>query len=182
MAEMRLPVLVFGSVEVHRLQRELESLEDFLDQAAVRAKGKAVSLPRASRLLEALEQENHLNFLQAEDRAQVKSFLEDVATHAPTVHMSFAADPSSAFVAKIVTWLRGNVHPLTLLQLGLQPTIAAGCIVRTASKTFDFSLRASLHAHESLLARALESAANQSAETATDPQLAATPGETPHER
>lgn len=171
MAEMTLPVLVFGSAEVHRLQREFETLEDFLEQAAVRAKGKAVSLPRASRLLEALEQENHLNFLQAEDRVRAKDFLQDVAVHAPTMHISFAADPSSAFVAKIVTWLRGNVHPLTLLQLGLQPTIAAGCIVRTASKTFDFSLRASLHAHESLLAEALAGTADQP--PATPPREAA---------
>ena len=57
------------------------------------------------------------------------------------IHISFAADPSAAFTDKIVAWFRENIHPFVLIQVGLQPTIAAGCVVRTANHSFDFSLR-----------------------------------------
>jgi hypothetical protein len=55
--------------------------------------------------------------------------------------MSFASDPSAVFTVKIVIWLRTNIHPYLLLQVGLEPRIAAGCIVRTPNKQYDFSLR-----------------------------------------
>ncbi|HEY8998808.1 MAG TPA: hypothetical protein VIM53_00650 [Candidatus Saccharimonadales bacterium] len=158
MSSLSLPTLVFGRPEVHRLQRELEALEQYLEQASLRAKGAAATLPRASRLLEALATENHLNFLQAEDRTTAKAFLKMVSDKAPTIHMSFASDPSSAFMAKMVEWLRGNVHPLALLQIGLQPSIAAGCIVRTPNKTFDLSLRERLRSQQDKLAEALKGA------------------------
>jgi len=153
---MMLPTLVFGLPEVHRLQRELEALEQYLAQAALRNKDSAPVLPHTSRLLEALATENRLNLLQPETRIQLRAFLKLVVDSAPMVHISFAADPSSAFTAKVVAWLRSNIHPLALLQLGLQPNIAAGCIVRTTNKTFDFSLRERLKTQEESLAAALQ--------------------------
>jgi F0F1-type ATP synthase delta subunit len=50
-----------------------------------------------------------------------------------------------------VTWLRANIHPQALVQVGLQPNIAAGCVVRTANKQFDLSLRQSFAKHKDLL-------------------------------
>jgi F0F1-type ATP synthase delta subunit len=138
---IELPTIVFGPVEVHRLQRELESLDDFMQQASIRQPGKQAAAPRTSRSLEALAGNNGLNLLQSTDRKKLQQFLQSVETKAPVIHMSLAADPSAAFTAKIVAWLRTNVHPYALLQLGLQPTIAAGCILRTPNKVFDFSLR-----------------------------------------
>ena len=138
---LKLPVLVFGIVEVRRLKRELESLEEFMESSALREPGKQVALPRVSRLLDALAGENHLNLLQPEDREQMKTFLEHVEHKAPRIHMSFATDPSSAFTAKVVTWLRASLATDILLEVGLQPTIAAGVIVRTSNKIFDMSLR-----------------------------------------
>ncbi len=140
---MALPTLVFGMVEIHRLQRELEALEDFLQQAALRKASEktVVALPQVSRLLDALASENACNLLQKTDRERLSHFLQTIADSAPTIHMSFATDPSAAFTAKIVSWLRANIHPLVLLQLGLQPSIAAGTVVRTTSHVFDLSLR-----------------------------------------
>lgn len=158
MSSLALPTLVFGRPEVHRLQRELESLEQYLEQASLRASGGTATLPRTSRLMEAFAEENHLNLLQAEDRTTARAFLKMVAEKAPSVHISFAADPSSSFTAKMVEWLRANIHPLVLLQIGLQPSIAAGCVVRTANKTFDFSLRERLKNEQGELAAALKGA------------------------
>ncbi|HJQ08995.1 MAG TPA: hypothetical protein VJ836_05945 [Candidatus Saccharimonadales bacterium] len=154
-----LPVLVFGVIEVRRLKRELEALDEFMRQSGIREPGKQPSLPRLSRLLDALAADNRLNLLQAADRQKVRMFLEAVARSAPSIHMSFASDPSSAFTAKMVTWLRANIHPYVLLQIGLQPTIAAGCVVRTTNKVFDFSLRERFARQQAVLMRALEATA-----------------------
>lgn len=154
--ELKLPVLVFGVVEVRRLKRELEALDEFMRQAAIREPGKQPALPRVSRLLDALATDNSRNLLQDSDRQELYRFLANVEKTAPTIHISFASDPSSAFIAKLVTWLRGNIHPSILLQTGLQPTIAAGCVVRTTNKSFDLSLRQSLTDQRAKLIEALD--------------------------
>jgi F0F1-type ATP synthase delta subunit len=152
---LELPVLIFGPVEIHRLQRELEALEEYLAAAAIREPGKQAPLPRTSRILESLAGNNRYNLLLAEDRKEVLDFLRTIDEKAPVIHISFAADPSSAFTAKIVAWLRTNIHPYALLHLGLQPTIAAGCVVRTNNKSFDFSLRYRFYEQRKLLLEAL---------------------------
>jgi F0F1-type ATP synthase delta subunit len=98
---------------------------------------------------------NALQLLDATDRARAAEFLEKVASDAPVVHISFATDPSPAFMTKIVTWLRQNIHPQLLVQIGLQPSIAAGCVVRTESKVFDFSMRQFLVEKRDLLTQAI---------------------------
>lgn len=139
--QLSLPVLVFGVVEVRRLIRELDALEEYMVQAKLRQSGASQSLPRVSRLSESIAAENSLNLLKQQDRQTLKSFLVNIEKDAPQLHFSFASDPSSAFLAKLVEWLRINIHPYALVSLGLQPSIAAGCILRTPNKAFDFSLR-----------------------------------------
>ncbi len=92
-------------------------------------------------MLDELLQNNKINALVEVDRKRLLNFLMTVRAKAPIIHMSFSADPSPAFTQKLITWLRENVHPLVLLQVGLQPNIGAGCIVRTTNKYFDLSLR-----------------------------------------
>lgn len=137
----KLPLLVFGLTEVRRLVRECEALEDYMQQARLREPGTAQKLPKISRLLDEVAQQNDRNLLQANDREAIRLFLLAAAKNAPVLHFSFASDPSAAFLAKLVAWLRANVHQNALVSLGLQPSIAAGCIVRTHNKSFDFSLR-----------------------------------------
>lgn len=181
---LELPTIIFGIVEVHRLQRELEALEDFLSQAEVRAPGKQPQLPRTSRILETLAGNNNLNLLVEAERATLKAFLQEVAESAPIIHMSFASDPSATFTAKVVAWFRTNVHPHALVSLGLQPTIAAGCVVRTPNKVFDFSLRNRFYEKRDLLLASLDSdtpAPQNTASSAqpTPPPTTAASAETP---
>jgi F0F1-type ATP synthase delta subunit len=152
-------MLIFGMPEIRRLKRELEALDDYMREAAIREAGKQPSLPRLSRLCEGLAMDNHLNLLQDDHRKSLRAFLLSIEQDAPTIHISFAADPSSAFTAKIVTWLRTSIHPYALLQVGLQPTIAAGCVVRTTNKVFDFSLRERFKQTEQKLIDAFEAEA-----------------------
>lgn len=165
--QLKLPVLVFGIVEVRRLKRELEALDEFMRQSAIREPGNQPALPRLSRLLEAMATDNSRNLLQEADRQEIRQFLADIERGAPTIHVSFASDPSASFVAKLVTWLRGNIHPQVLLQIGLQPTIAAGCIVRTANKSFDLSLRHNLTEQRGKLIEALDAGRLAAANTGT---------------
>lgn len=178
--ELKLPVLVFGVVEVRRLRREIEMLDEFMRQSAIREPGQQPALPRVSRLLDALATDNSRNLLLDADRQELGQFLKVIEKAAPAIHVSFASDPSSAFVAKLVTWLRGNIHPTILLQIGLQPTIAAGCIVRTENKVFDLSLRQNLTDQRAKLIEALDSmdasrAAPQPAADATAASVNVTP-------
>lgn len=152
-----LPTIIFGPVEVARLLRELESVDEHLTQAAIRSKDKRVpDLPRLSRMLEQLAAENNMDLHAPDARRKLTRFLTTVQLKAPTIHISFATDPSAIFTTKIVTWLRDNLHPYTLLQLGLQSGIAAGCIVRTKNKTFDLSLRGRFAEQHDLLLKAIE--------------------------
>ena len=158
---MVLPILISGNIEVHRLQRELEALEDYMVQNKIRTPGKQVPLPKTSRLLELLSAENHLNLLLPNHRAQLKLFLDQIVAYSPVLHLSFASDPSSAFMAKVVAWFRQNVHAYALIQLGLQPAIAAGFILRTTNKQFDHSLAKHFNKQGHLLVEALEAEASK---------------------
>lgn len=157
-----LPAMVTGPADVARLLLEMEALEEYLATATLRHKTESsveVKLPKMSRTLEALADINDVDLLQNDDRQHLAALLESVQQHAPVVHISFAAEPSAAFTAKIVAWFRGNISQYTLLQVGLQPTIAAGCVVRTTNKMFDFSLRRSLRDKRQLLVDSMHSLA-----------------------
>ncbi len=138
---LQLPVQVVGPVDLSRLTREVEAISDFLTQTAIRSPGTTMKLPRTSRLLDEFATVNKLNLLKPEDCKQATEFLGLLKKRAPVIHISFASDPSANFTIKLVTWLRTNIHPGLLLRIGLEPSIAAGCMVRTSNHQFDFSLR-----------------------------------------
>jgi F0F1-type ATP synthase delta subunit len=165
-AQLSLPSLVVGPTDVLRLRRELESLNDFMREAQLREGGQeSAKLPKTSRMLDAFTELNSLNLLQAADRKAAEEFLARLSKHAPSLHISFAVDPSAAFVDKIIVWLRRNIHQELLLRVGLQPTIAAGCVVRTPNHYYDFSLRRRFVDKRSLLVQKLESIGNERQQT-----------------
>jgi F0F1-type ATP synthase delta subunit len=152
---LALPSTVTGLTDVTRLEHEAATLDEYLRQAALRKGGDANMLPKIPVMLDDVATLNHLNLLHEADRQKLAAFLKSLQTSAPTVHMSFASEPSAEFTAKIVTWLRQNIHPLLLVQFGLQPSIAAGCTLRTTNKVFDFSLRQHLVRNRQLLVDAI---------------------------
>ncbi|HVV25763.1 MAG TPA: hypothetical protein VHC21_01905 [Candidatus Saccharimonadales bacterium] len=146
-----LPLLAAGPGDIARLSRELDSIDGALLQVAARDGANNLKLPRTSQLMDQLVQLNRLNLLHPTDRRLIKQFLETVAARAPVVHMSFSTDPSATFLEKLMTWLRREIHPQLLLTVGLQPTLGAGCIVRTTNRQFDFSLRQDFASKRNLL-------------------------------
>ena len=153
-----LPTLVAGPGDVSRVLLELEQLEDFLREATLRKGGVGTKLPKTSRTLERLAEINDANLLQVTDRQRLQAFMQSLQQHAPVLHISFSSEPSAAFTAKIIDWLRANISKYVLVQIGLQPSIAAGCVVRTTNKSFDFSLRKNLTKSRGLLLDAIRHA------------------------
>jgi F0F1-type ATP synthase delta subunit len=149
-----LPALVVGPADVNRLLLEMEALEDYMRQLTTSRKASA-KLPKTSRTLDDLAELNHADLLDDSARQHLSAFLESLQQHAPVIHISFAAEPSAAFTGKIVAWMRANISAYVLVQIGLQPSIAGGCVVRTTSKVFDLSLGRFLRAKRDLLLDAI---------------------------
>jgi hypothetical protein len=144
MANPPLTPLIASPSDLRRTRRELETLDDFLHESSLRQGGKEVKLPTLSRTLEDLAADSGLNLLKKTDRERLIKFITLLIQKAPVLHMTFASEPSAKAMAKLMSWLRENIHPQVVVSIGIQPSIAAGCIVRTANRQFDFSLRQSL--------------------------------------
>lgn len=136
-----LPVQIVSPADVSRLIREVETIDDALHQLSLRAPGTEVKMPKTSKLLDQTAELNKLNLLEKSDRELLNRTLQLIKERAPVLHISFSADPSAAFLEKLMVWLRREIHPLVLLTIGLQPNMGAGCIVRTKNRQFDFSLK-----------------------------------------
>lgn len=153
-----LPTSITSRSDVGRLLRETKVLDEFLEQAAIREHGTPMKLPRTSRLMDELISANKLNPLIEKDRKQLLAFLDGIYKEAPVLYMSFNADPSPLFSQRLITWLRKEIHPLVLVQSGLQPSLGAGCTLRTPNKYFDMSLRERFQQKRGLLLQKLEGA------------------------
>jgi hypothetical protein len=153
-----IPLAVVSSVDLGRLLRELEKYDDAMEQRRLRGEDPATAVVKSSRLLEATAELNGIDLSAAIQRKNLHQFLAQVQAHAPVLHMSFSADPSAAFVAKLMTWLRREIHPTLLLTVGMQPSIGAGCIVRSTNHYFDFSLRKDFEKKSGLFIKALREA------------------------
>lgn len=134
-----LPLQVIGPVDVGRLIRELESIDNVLMEQELRK--QAAELPRTSHMMERTIEFNKLDLQSKEQRSQLMELLKTVKDRAPLLHISFSSDPTADFIEKLMAWLRQQIHPVLLLTIGLQPNIGAGCIVRSTNKYFDCSLR-----------------------------------------
>lgn len=153
---LKLPIQIISTSDLARLKREVELIDNFFLEAAIRGGSSAKSIPQISQHLGVLVSDNGLNILHNDDRLKLKEFLNEVSLKAPVVHLSFAVDPRPDFLMKILAWLRSEAHPFALIKIGLQPNIAAGCVMRTTNKYFDLSFKQKLAAGRDKLALSLK--------------------------
>lgn len=139
--EFKLPLGVVSSADIARLLRELANLDEYFLSAQARKGGEPIQPPRLTRMLDEVARDNKLNLLETSHRQALTKQLTLLQKNAPLLHISFAAEPPAKILEKILLWLRENIHKYALLQVGLQPSIAAGCVLRTPNKVFDMSLR-----------------------------------------
>lgn len=153
--KLELPASVVTVVDLGRLQRELTAIDEFNLQNSIRDAGKQPRLPKVSHSLEELASQNNFNLLISIECKKLIEQLERLSKQAPVIHISFASEPSSTFLSKIIDWFRNEIHPHTVLHIGLQPNLAAGCVVRTTNKYFDFSLRKHFENNQETLIKSL---------------------------
>jgi F0F1-type ATP synthase delta subunit len=153
--QFTLPKLVAGPGDVGRLVRELAMIDDSLLQLGIRAGGTAVKMPKTSHLMDQIIELNKFNLLKPADRQALKQDLAAIQAKAPVLHISFSADPTPVFMERLMVWLRRELHPYVLVTIGLQPNIGAGCVLRTANKQFDLSLRQTFAKQRELLLQEL---------------------------
>ncbi len=158
--ELKLSLSIASQADINRLLREIGALDDYFIAARTKSKDDNSLLPRITRLLTLLASDNQINLAVESQRTELKAKLQNVLKTAPVLHISFAADPDPRLTDAILDWLRANIHPYTLLVIGLQPSIAAGCVLRTPNKIFDMSLRDHLKGQEKYLAELIKESAN----------------------
>lgn len=135
-----LPASIVGPADVNRSLLELRQIGERLEQEMM-LNDLDLKPPVTTLSLGELVNANKADLRKPEDRKKILTFLESLQQRAPVLHISFASDPSPEFMERIIVWLRGNISHYTLVQIGLQPSIAGGCIVRSTNKIFDLSLR-----------------------------------------
>jgi F0F1-type ATP synthase delta subunit len=148
---VRLPLSVITTIDLARVCRELDDLDEFLLQATLRKPGTPMQLPRLSKMLDDTATINKVNLLEEKQRKILISALTIAKDKAPRLHISFSAEPSPLFITKISEFIRKNIDQIALMQIGLQPTIAAGCVLRSSNRQFDFSLRQHLRESRPIL-------------------------------
>lgn len=154
--ELLLPLSVIGPADVMRLRRSLEQFDDRQRQAELRARTGAESdAAQPGQMLRELASTNKCDLAKATERQTLLDNLETILKVAPTVTMSFATEPSAAFMSKMAGWFRSSVHPSLLIRVGLQPNIAAGFVLQTGGKVYDFSLRSKFTEQRSVLIQRL---------------------------
>lgn len=140
--ELKLPNTVGSRRDIIHMQREIERLlEEHLQHDI--AKEQTGELRGVSKPTAMVRETLRANDMKS-DTQQLKELsqkLEAVMQRAPRIRIAFANEPDSNTYEKIVGWFRREIHPDVLLQIGVQPTIAGGCIVQAGQHRYDFSLR-----------------------------------------
>lgn len=155
-----LPAAVVRKADLARLLREIETLDSELEAQKVRSKGEKVSyrLPNISQGLGDFLDQNKLDITDDQGRMELVEHLRKLKDQAPIVHMTFATEADPESLEKLVAYMRQELHPQTLLSVGLQPSLVAGAYVRTPNHVHDFSVRAMLKEKRGVIAQDLEKA------------------------
>lgn len=149
-----LPFGIVSKTDLARLVVEFERYDNELTAVAVRTKSKSKTphnAPAMSANLSDFIESNSLSLANSKDRVAILRQLRILKQKAPVIHMTFAttADPQS--LEKLAQWLRTNIHPQAVINVGIQPDLVAGVYMRTPNHVHDFSLRGQLRDKRSIL-------------------------------
>ena len=143
-ALLKLPVILTTKQDVTHVHRELQNFCDLVVQSFARHE-KPIKYPPISDSLRALAVDNQINLHEEKACKTLLGDIEELKNSLIIMHISFPNDPPPDILQKIVTWLRKEFSPIIVIQVGLQPSIAAGIILRTPNRQYDFSLRQHLY-------------------------------------
>jgi F0F1-type ATP synthase delta subunit len=158
-AEFVLPSNVVTRVDVSHVVSELERVDNDITTATVRAQlnPQEVTRPAMSQQLTAFLEQNHMNLDNSQARSEIIKQLRLLKDKVPVIHMTFAVTADGESLATLTQWVRNQVHPQAVIDVGLQPALVGGVYVRTPNHIHDWSLRAKLHDGHDILVKELES-------------------------
>jgi F0F1-type ATP synthase delta subunit len=140
----KLPTVLASKQDVSLAHRELGIFIDMVLQSVMRH-DKPVKYPPISATLRAVASENQIDIRDEKASRDLLETLQHLKEKATCLHVSFPNDPSIEILHKMVEWFRKEIDPHIIIQVGLQPTIAAGIVLRTQNHLYDFSLRQHLY-------------------------------------
>ena len=155
--EFTLPTAIVSKVDVSRLVREFETVDNALTTKTVRKKAGAQSedAPAMSPQLVSFLDANPVDLENTTARSAYIKELRLLKDNIRIVNMTFAvvADPES--LQQLTAWLRESVHPQAVIEAHLQPALVAGVYLRTPNHVFDLSVRNALKAKRGELEKEL---------------------------
>ena len=152
-----LPKSLVTKIDLSRLIRELESVDNQLNAERIRAKeGSDVQVPVLSGQLQEFLMENKLQISTSQQFAQLIKELRNLKDKTPVIHLTFAATADIESLQRLAEWVRREIHPQALISVGLQPGLVAGVYVRTPNHVHDFSLKGALKKSRGVLVKELE--------------------------
>lgn len=154
-----LPPSVVTKIDVSRLVREVERVDDAMTTSAIRAKagGEGQTMPMLSDQLSEFLNQNKLSLANSKERGDLVKELRLLKDKVPVLTMTFAVTADAESLQKLAEWVRSAVHPQAVIAVGLQPALVAGVYLRTPNHVHDFSVRGALEGRHGLLVEELES-------------------------
>lgn len=152
MPKFALPPSIITKIDLAHLINEVEMIDTTLEAEKVRGyKKEQYRLPTVSQPLTDFLTLNKVDILDDHVRMAFKEQLRKLKDKVPIVHLTFAspADPES--IAYLAGWMRQEIHPLTVLSIGLQPSLIGGVYIRTPNHIHDYSMRALFQGKTSVL-------------------------------
>ncbi len=157
-SEFTLPTSVVSKVDLARLVKEFEALDNAYTSKSVRKKAGASTedMPAMSPQLTTFLDLNPVELDNTSARSAYVKQLRLLKDNVKVMNMTFAvvADPES--LQKLSAWVRESIHPQTVIDVHFQPALVAGVYLRSQSHVFDFSVRNALKAKRSELKKELE--------------------------
>lgn len=157
-APFKLPPSIISRLDISRLVREFEALDNALASKEVREKAHAseAALPAQTPQLAAFLEANPVNLDSAKEREAYIKQLRLLKKNVHIMNMTFAvtADPES--LQQLSAWVREAIHPHVVLEAHLQPALVAGAYIRSQNHVFDFSVRNALVSKRGELKKEIE--------------------------
>lgn len=154
-----LPSNVVTKIEISRLVKEVERVDNEMTAATVRKKtgSNIAAHPVLSGQLAEFLAENELSLEDSHERSALIKQLRQLKDKVPIIHMTFSVTADRQSLEKLAHWLRTSVHPQAVIDVGLQPALVAGVYLRTPNHVHDLSLRKMLDGSRGILTKELES-------------------------
>ena len=153
-----IPPQIVTRVDVSRMIRELETINNELTAIEARAKVgvKTAVQPTISPRLGDFLVQNKLSLQTAKQREALLAALQNLKNTAPVIHMTFATEADRQSLERLAQYIRTAIHPYGLISVGLQPGLVAGVQLRTPNHIHDFSLRSKLIGGRDILTKQFE--------------------------